>query len=114
MKNSQNQSRITGYSIILTLSLLVASIPSFSTPNTGKDYAATVLDAAVEEFSFIEISEEKFLVDERPEMIMFFDDENELVYKIEDQKEREFQVEILLRKSDLLMEFDGVKYYHVN
>ncbi len=82
-------------------------------PYNGIDKSA-VNEEVLEEFSFVEISEETFLIGQRPERVMFFDEANELVYETEDNGDFKLEVEVLLRKSGLLMEFDGIKYYRLN
>ncbi len=101
------------------LGLLTISSTGFAATTTGKDNKTVATEEVLEDFSFIEISqelflEEIFLEDGRPEKIMFFDDANELVYETENTEKHEFQVQVLLRRSDLVLEFDGVKYYRVN
>lgn len=112
MKNLFNQTRLTGAA--LAFGLLSITTSGFANPSIVTDNKVAVEEEILEEFSFVEISEETLLVDQRPEKVMFFDGENELVYETEVKGGFEFQVEVLLRKSDLLMEFDGVKFYRLS
>ncbi len=111
MKNLFSRAQIVGATTALGLFVVAGTGLASSSPN--KDNKTSSEEELIEEFSFVEIAEENILLDERPEKMMFFDQNNALVFETIG-KTVEFKVEILLRKSDLLLEFEGTKFYRLN
>lgn len=68
----------------------------------------------LEEFSIVEFEQDIVLIDDRPSKVMFYDAQNNLKMEATEKEFDNGEVQKLLRKSDLLFEFDGVKYYYTN
>ena len=110
MKNLVNQSGVAG-SVMLGLALIIFS--SFTSPIAGEKESAA-LEAALEQYTVAEVEEELLFVDSSPEKIVFIDGMNVPVYESDKNEEFTLEVQKLIRQSDLIMEFDGVKYYRLN
>ena len=112
MKNLISQTRAASAALIFgTLVISGAHANEVETKGTNE---SKEISEIVEEFSLVEISEEVMLLDERPSKVVFFDAENQLILETSDDKIHDYNVEVMLRTADLVLEFDGVKYYYLN
>jgi len=103
-----------GITLVLGL-ILISSTQTFAKSSSNEKDVDTALDTkSVKELNDA-IIEDIVVIEEAPKLIMIFDENQELIYDA-DGMDLLFDplLEILIRRSDFLIQIDGVRYYRLS
>jgi len=114
MKNLIKSTLRGSIALILGLTLVSSTLSMANSSSSDKGGKSTLDIEILNEFNS-EIIEDIVLMEEYHSVIMIFDENERLIYDAE-AKDLEFDpvLEILLRRSDFLIQVDGIRYYRLD